>query len=153
MVDHDHGDIPDRILVHGRRSLGAIDRLPVVLFLVLIWNPSTLRWAYDLGVVLLAAPALLFFGSRFEPGRIGSRIAALLGDASFALYAIHSPVAHAFQWLERKTGLASALLAIPYILLSITLAVACVRWFDQPVRLALRRATRKTSATMGGAGI
>ena len=92
--------------------------------------------------VFIVSPALLFVCSRFEPSRITAPAAAVLGEVSYALYAVHLPIAHAFQLVARKTGLPMWQVAVPYIAVALALAWFCARYFDVPLRAMLNRKFR-----------
>lgn len=110
-----------------------------VLWGVMQCNPGPQRFLFDVFAVFVVSPALLFACSRIEPSRIAAPAAALLGEVSFALYAVHLPVAHAFQLVARKSGLPMWQVAVPYLAVALALAWICARYLDLPLRKLLTR--------------
>ena len=101
--------------------------------------PLAQRIKYDLIFILFLSPLIVYAGSKFEPPRKLIPAAALIGDMSYALYAIHIPVAHACQFVARKAGLSNMAVAPAYLLTALCLSWLCVRWIDLPLRRGLRR--------------
>ena len=110
-----------------------------LLLLMLVSVPMEKRIAFDLACILFFSPILVFIGSRIEPHRMLVSAAAKSGDLSYALYAIHIPIAHACQFVAKKAGISNFAIAPVYMLISITLAWLCVKWVDLPVRQMLNR--------------
>ncbi|MDP9057803.1 MAG: acyltransferase [Pseudomonadota bacterium] len=121
--------------------IGCFLLLPVLLALPV---PMRARFPFDLLVVALLSPLLVVMGSRFQPSAFLAPAATLTGEISYALYAVHLPVAHTFQFLGKKTGLAPATLALPYLLAALSLAWLSVKFIDKPMRSALTRFTRSS---------
>ncbi len=92
------------------------------------------RPAFDLLVVVIASPILLLAASRIEPQAWIAPAAVFCGEASFALYALHSPLAHAFQFIARKVGVSSTVIAPAYLATALLTAWLVTRWIDVPVR-------------------
>lgn len=124
---------------HDRRGSVLALLCFAVLWAVMRYDPGPERFAADAVAILIVSPALLFVCSRFEPSRIATPAAAVLGEVSYALYAVHLPVAHAFQLAARKTGLPNWQLALPYLAAALGLAWFCARYLDEPLRAALNR--------------
>lgn len=121
----------------------------VLLLIMAVRVPLEKRIAFDLICILAFSPVLVFAGSRVEPHRLLVPAAILAGDLSYALYAIHLPIAHAFQFAARKAGFSNFAIAPVYMAISLTLAWLCVRWVDLPLRRILGRklASPKTAVT------
>ena len=126
---------PERARPASALALGCF----AVLGLTMAIEPGPMRAARDIAAVLLISPALLVVCSRIEPPHFTAPAAAVLGEVSFALYAVHLPLAHAFQSAARVTGLPLWLVAVPYLGAALALAWACARWLDVPLRAALTR--------------
>lgn len=119
----------------------------VLLLLMAVTVPLEKRIAFDLICILAFSPVLVFAGSRAEPHRWLVPSATRAGDLSYALYAIHLPIAHAFQLAARKAELSNFAVAPFYLAVSLTLAWLCVRWVDVPLRQILgRRLARPKTA-------
>lgn len=89
---------------------------------------------YDLFVVFVASPLLLLIGSRFELPRALVPAGALLGDVSYALYAVHWPFIEPFRAFRDRYDLGNSIMAPVFIACMVLLAWACVRWIDIPAR-------------------
>lgn len=109
------------------------------------------RWgaAVDLACIFVFLPALVFIGAHVEPrGAALAGLSGVLGNTSFALYALHVPLLQVVLGLCRRFGVAPAALApLGGVLL---VAAMCVvagfadRLYDRPVRawFARRQAKR-----------
>ena len=120
------------------RAWAAICFLTLLLLMV-VAVPLDRRIAYDLTFILVLSPLLVIAGSRIEPYRVLVPAAALVGDLSYALYAVHLPLAHASQFAARKAGISNFAIAPVYIAGALALAWICVRWADLPLRRMLSR--------------
>jgi peptidoglycan/LPS O-acetylase OafA/YrhL len=64
-----------------------------VLTVLLAYTPDdSIRWAYEIGVVLVAFPALLVVAVHFEPGPRVGRVFSFLGLMSYGVYILHQPL-------------------------------------------------------------
>jgi peptidoglycan/LPS O-acetylase OafA/YrhL len=85
--------------------------------------------------VAIVAGALALDG-RIGEGRL-ARAGAILGDASYSLYLVQAPLIAVFAWLTPGlTGWARTPLSV---LLAVAGGLACWRWLERPLGLALRR--------------
>lgn len=111
------------------------------LLLILLGLPvgGETRLAYDLGVVCIASPLLIYVCSRFEPPRLFARVAHVVGDISFPLYATHGTLAMLFRSVETKAHLVAGALAPVYLGAALALGWVCYRWVDKPARRFLGR--------------
>lgn len=97
------------------------------------------RTLADLVLMLAAAPAALLAGAAFEPPAILRRAAAVLGDISYPLYAIHYPIGLALAAASRHAGIPPSLgLAIDLVVIAVAAALIAHLW-DAPVRRAITR--------------
>ncbi len=108
------------------------------LWAVMKCDPGPARFALDVLAVFVVSPILLFACSRIEPSQIAVPAAAMLGEISYALYAVHLPVVHAFQFVARKTGLPMWAVAMPYLTVALGVAWVCTRFLDLPIRRMLK---------------
>jgi len=69
----------------------------IVLCVFLLIDPGQWRVYYDILFVILVAPLLVIFGSKQEVYGFDRRIFAYIGDASYAIYAIHIPLLSVFE--------------------------------------------------------
>ncbi|WP_206244934.1 acyltransferase family protein [Novosphingobium terrae] len=105
---------------------------------------SLLNWErtlYDAVFIFLISPALVMVCSVTEPSARTKRIARILGETSYPVYAIHFPFCLALAAVigVRERG-AAATFAIEGGALMVLLiaSMAASRWFDIPMRAALR---------------
>lgn len=128
--------------------------LCIVAIGVLLAMPVPRDWVavYDLSVILVFSPLLVFVGSRVEPSRLAAPIAAFVGEVSYALYAVHwsfiEPMRAAVRYLQIGPIPAAAL----FLAIMLTAAWAAVRWYDLPLRrrlTALLRRERRKAHPLG----
>jgi peptidoglycan/LPS O-acetylase OafA/YrhL len=100
---------------------------------------GSVRLVYDVVFVCLVSPLIIYGCSRFEPDRRFARVASLIGELSFALYAINHPVADVFHFIDNRTHLPHLVLAPAFLAVCMALAWVAVRWFDIPARRYLGR--------------
>ncbi|PEQ11810.1 hypothetical protein B2G71_15320 [Novosphingobium sp. PC22D] len=105
------------------------------------------RGWYDLFVILLISPLLLFVGTRFEPSRLFAPLAAFAGDVSYALYAVHWPFIEPYRALGRHIGLDGVPMAAIFLGSMLALAWLVARFFDEPLRTLATSALRTRAAT------
>ncbi len=74
--------------------------------------------------------------ARIGHGRL-ARMGMILGDASYSLYLVQAPLIAAFAWLT--PGLAGWARMSLSLLLAVAAGLACWRWLERPIALALRR--------------
>jgi peptidoglycan/LPS O-acetylase OafA/YrhL len=105
--------------------------------------PEGTEPVYELAVVLLGFPALTILATRYEPGRLTGSAFAYLGLVSYGIYIIHQPIGHLVPYsFARIAHVPHGWPALPYAIgfLAFLVAVAGMldRWWDAPVRKALR---------------
>ncbi len=88
----------------------------------------------DALLALAILPMVVLAASRVELRGAVARIASALGALSYPLYAIHFPLIHFLT--RRPTSTAGSIVATLVLCL---VAYAVAIWFDEPVRLRLRR--------------
>ena len=120
------------------------------LALLLCCQPGSARRAYDLVVVLVAFPAIVLLASRHDLPRIPGVLAAFIGEVSYALYSVHTPIVHAVQFAGRALHLPAAAVPPLFVATGLALAWITVVAFDVPVRRLLARgALRRVPALAG----
>ncbi|MEO5598696.1 MAG: acyltransferase, partial [Novosphingobium sp.] len=92
------------------------------------------RLAYDAAFILLCSPMLVVVGRRIEPIVFLAPLGAWIGEVSYAVYAVHMPIAHAFAALTDRVGVGRFAAAPAYVLTVLLIAWMAVRWIDLPVR-------------------
>ena len=100
------------------------------------WGPI-----YDLVFALVLSPLLVWLGAQVEPPRRIAPGARLLGEVSYALYAVHWGLIGPFRYLKDDLHFDPVLMAFAFLGTGVLLAWLAVRWIDIPARRLL--ATRK----------
>ena len=100
------------------------------------WSLNSL---YELMCIVLVFPFIVWLGaSGSMSGNISSRVCKFLGDLSYPLYIVHYPVMYLFYaWLiENKLYSLGETWQVVLLVFSvnITLAFACLKLWDEPVR-------------------
>jgi peptidoglycan/LPS O-acetylase OafA/YrhL len=156
-----------------RRHLVAIAnmKLPHGAWLVLLLAvPLALpRYYYSVfggfALIALVFPFIIAAGTKVELSPIGARIATVLGNLSYPLYALHEPLIWTMSSLFKRLKLSDAdnVAMNGFIILPLTIAAsyAAFYFYDQPVRRWLKarlrakdaaRARIDTAAVEGTAG-
>lgn len=113
--------------------------------------PDDVRWIYDAACVIVAFPTLILAGAQSQPK--SQRMLTLfgwMGGASYALYAIHAPLAAISQYLaETSPEIPYRVWSLPFFAASMALAFLLDRAFDGPFRrwLTAKLAMRQTAKT------
>ncbi|MBR2931572.1 MAG: acyltransferase [Rikenellaceae bacterium] len=99
----------------------------------------SLNGVYELACVVIVFPAIVWLAASGETtDKISSRVCQFLGDISYPLYIVHYPVMYLFYaWLiENQLYSLSATwpVVIMVFAINITLAYACLKLYDEPVR-------------------
>jgi peptidoglycan/LPS O-acetylase OafA/YrhL len=115
-----------------------------LLGVLLLPGSSTLPAVLNLALVLLVFPAILWVGASSSGGPRVTRIAGLLGTASYAVYVLHIPVGDFFGklWrlaLHRPMEAARPWSGVIFVVLLFPLMLWLDRVYDQPVRAWLKR--------------
>lgn len=99
---------------------------------------------YESLVIILVFPLIVYMGAS---GQIhstkGKKVSKFLGDLSYPLYITHYPFIYVYTgWVSRDKGMSFGH-ALPYALLtfvvSVSVAYAALKWYDEPVRAWLKR--------------
>ncbi len=104
-----------------------------------------LRPFFDLAVVLLVWPTVLFVASRIVPGRRVGILSTFLGTASYAVYVLHIPLLAWTDFLMPAVDRENIALPVGVAFL---IGTTCLSWyltvhFDQPVQTWLKGRLRK----------
>ncbi len=99
---------------------------------------------YDAVCVILVFPLIVSMGAGGMLHSVKSaRICKFLGDISYPLYITHYPLIYAYTtWVEDNKiplGAKGLLVGLLLVILSIVLAYACLKLYDEPVREWLRK--------------
>lgn len=130
-----------------RRTRGlptALTITVVLLAVILVPAPFSGERAYQLAIITLVLPSLIFFGADIQLGPKASSLCAALGELSYPLYIIHLPMlsplfgSHVRHLAAHSRTLAH-LLVPAYILSLAALAWALRIYFDAPLGRWLTR--------------
>lgn len=121
--------------------LGAAAAPLLLLTFLLLPDRSLVSAIYDPLVILGIYPLLILAGAAHEP-RFPA-VARLLGNLSYPLYILHYPVSRAMVLMfpEQRRD-AELWFGVAVVALSIAVSLAAWRYYDEPVRRALRRWNR-----------
>ena len=118
----------------------------VVLSIPRIGGPQTLwqNGLYDAFCVILAFPLIVSIGAGGEINSPRSaKICKFLGDISYPLYITHYPLIYVYTaWVANNKiplGPQGLLVGLVLVIVSIALAYACLKLYDEPVREWLRK--------------
>lgn len=127
----------------------------IVVIGVLLAMPVPREWlaAYDLTVILLLSPLLVYAGSRCEPVRFAVPLAAFTGELSYALYAVHWAFVMPVRSIVWRTGLEPLPAATLFLTLVLLTAWAAVRWYDLPLRRFLTALLRREARAARPLGV
>jgi peptidoglycan/LPS O-acetylase OafA/YrhL len=128
-------------LIHLKHAFLWCSLLVVTVLLIPRIGGSEHLWMnglYDSLAIIFIFPVIVFLGASGEvKGKYSSRICKFLGDISYPLYITHYPIIYMYTAWVKDHNL-SFYKAFPVALLvivsTITLAYACLKLYDEPVR-------------------
>ncbi|MGF9695274.1 acyltransferase [Rhizobium sp. 0TCS1.26] len=131
------------------RPVAAIACLLVVAAVLAFPTPKPMKAPFDLVVVVLVWPALLYAASSIVPGPRIAAIVSFLGTASYAVYVLHVPL---LDWALVVWPSMTEPAIAPYAGVAFITATVLISWLltvglDQPLQRRLRRRrTRQATA-------
>lgn len=133
---------------------GAPAWVPAVLFalFVLCPVPPVIAWLVIPALVIGGATLIVVVAAGIRPRPATARLADAAGALSYPLYALHLPVLIVTAQLLSPSGYSAGVTVPLGIGLSLIVAMAAGRWYDQPLRawltrhLALRRGRVEAAA-------
>jgi peptidoglycan/LPS O-acetylase OafA/YrhL len=128
-----------------RRPSGWAGLACIVAIGILLAMPMPKAWfgPYDLAIILIGSPVLVYLGSRFEPVGFAAPAAAFAGEVSYALYAVHWSFIEPMRVAVRYIGLTPLPAAALFLTIMLAAAYAAVRWYDLPLRRKLSAMLRR----------
>ena len=113
----------------------------ILIACMLVYVPPSWRPVYELAVVALVFPALVYCGACIVPTGVSLKAFIALGAASYGIYVFHLPAARAFGQVLEMAGLEPAHYT-PWtgLVFATLLVLACQmldKWFDRPMRRRL----------------
>jgi len=98
---------------------------------------------YDSLSIIFVFPLIVFLGAGGEvKGKFAARLCKFFGDISYPIYITHYPLIYIYTaWVaNNKVPLLQAFpVGLLVLFSSIALAYACLKLYDEPVRLWLKR--------------
>ena len=128
------------IMIHRLMKGGKLQRLPVpawsiVSLLVVCLIVPNDYYFLPLVTVFVAWPLLVYLGASYDEDKLRfSGFWSLSGRLSYPLYLIHFPIWGVFLKLKGKVPLPPIALGITFVGISLVMAYAVLRLFDEPVR-------------------
>lgn len=128
----------------GSRVRALIGRMPYPSFLLyaaglaMFLFPKSAHGLYPLVAMATVAPAIVFIGAhiRLRPG-LERNIAIFLGWISYPVYCLHYPVVRLVIFLRGSGHASGYVLMAVSAAVSLVLAMALTRWYEEPLRAAL----------------
>ncbi len=100
-------------------------------------------WVFDLAMVMLVFPVLVWVGASFHPPPVLQPASRLLGDLSYPVYAIHYPLMFIWLFFAKRAHFPPVAQLLGFILLVGVSAWLLNRYWDLPIR-------RSLNARLGG---
>jgi peptidoglycan/LPS O-acetylase OafA/YrhL len=132
-------------LIHIKGAFGICSLLILIIFCIPRIGGTTQLWMnglYESVSIIVFFPLIVAIGAGGHiSGKRAARICKLLGDISYPLYITHYPLIYLYMtWVEKNhvemgPGLIGGLILL---IVSIALAYACLKWYDEPVRAWLK---------------
>ncbi|QUT05027.1 acyltransferase [Sphingobium phenoxybenzoativorans] len=127
-------------MTQGRERQVNGDVLIAILALIalLLGRPdSWFNAEYDIVVLMLIIPAVLWCGAIWEVPERHQRFFAWLGDISYPLYILHFPLLMIYLFVARGHAIHPAILGIVFLLAMLALSTLVLRLYDEPARAIL----------------
>lgn len=134
--------------VNGQRSIFWISVVVLFVLFSMPYIPKTgsvsVNGIYELACIICVFPLIIWFGAAANiTNAFTTKICKFLGDISYPLYIVHYPVMYLFySWLiknELYTLGETWQVVILVMAVNVTLAYACLKLYDEPVRRLLVR--------------
>ncbi|CAN5274678.1 acyltransferase [soil metagenome] len=121
----------------GRRRFASPLAYAATIFLIALLLPHPNDgWAryYDLAVLTLAIPAILWAGIIWEVPVAHRRVFAWLGDISYPLYVLHFPLLMMYVYAARMLHLPTVFVGVSFVAGMLLVSTLALRLYDEPVR-------------------
>jgi peptidoglycan/LPS O-acetylase OafA/YrhL len=132
-------------LIHIKNAFGICSLLILVVFCIPRIGGTKELWMnglYEAFAIIVVFPLIVAIGAGGHlSGKRATQVCKLLGDISYPLYITHYPLIYLYTaWVVKNNitmaqGLPMGLLLL---IVSIALAYACLKWYDEPVRAWLK---------------
>jgi peptidoglycan/LPS O-acetylase OafA/YrhL len=132
-----------------RQTLISLLPIAALAILFVIDLPAGLDWIYNAAAIFVVLPAILWLGARFALPKSLEKFGAVMGDASYPLFAVHFPLLRiAFHVFIRRLHLPDAMVAVGFVAGSFLLSWLLFHYLDVPVRRWLSARSRPQPAAM-----
>ncbi len=111
--------------------------LPAGALLAILLVQAPFGPLFDLSIVMVVAPVLVWTAARFDPPALLQPAARWLGELSYPVYAIHYPLMFLWLFFAKRAHVPVLLQLIAYVVLVGVLAGLLNRYWDQPMRRRL----------------
>lgn len=124
--------LPERPL----RPAGWVGLFCIFATVALLAMPIPHEWfaVYDLAIIFVFSPLLVYLGTRYEPVGFAASAAVFFGDVSYALYAVHWSFIEPIRDVVRAIGWSPIPAAALFLSVMLAAAWCAVRWYDVPLR-------------------
>jgi peptidoglycan/LPS O-acetylase OafA/YrhL len=133
-----------RLGTAGWRIQALVGRIPYPSFLLyaaalaMFLFPRTAHGIYPLVAVATVVPAIVFFGAHIcLRSELEKNVATFLGWISYPIYCLHYPIVRLAIFLRGSEHGSGYLLMAVSAAVTLALAVALTRWYEEPLRAAL----------------
>ncbi len=125
------------------KSLWAFAPMAVLGALLCVDVTGGARLAFDLAMVLLVSPLLVWWGAGLNPPDAGAVVSRWLGDVSYPLYAVHFPLLFMVGFFGKKAGLPTEVWMAIFAVGILVFATLLDHFYDRPVRRAMTEGLRR----------
>jgi peptidoglycan/LPS O-acetylase OafA/YrhL len=132
-------------LIHIKGAFGICSLMILIIFSVPRIGGSTELWMnglYEAFCIIVLFPLIVSIGAGGHiSGKRATKLCKLLGDISYPLYITHYPLIYLYTaWVvDKKISMAQGLpMGLLLLVVSIALAYACLKLYDEPVRAWLK---------------
>jgi peptidoglycan/LPS O-acetylase OafA/YrhL len=130
--------------VGARRVAATLGRAPYPSFLLyaallaMFLFPKTIHGLYAMIALATAVPTIVFVGAQIRTGSgIETNAARFLGWISYPIYCLHIPVVRLVIFARGGSRSPADGVMVLSAIITIALAVALTRWYEEPMRAAL----------------
>jgi peptidoglycan/LPS O-acetylase OafA/YrhL len=131
-----------------RQTLFSLLPIAGLAILFVIDLPTGFDWIYNAAAIFIVLPAILWFGATLALPKSLEKFGAILGDASYPLFAVHFPLMRIiFHVFVRRLDWPGTIVAVVFVAGSFLFSWFLFHYLDVPVRrwLSARSQPRPTA--------